>query len=138
MIEKEDFYHGAAIIKLFEDNRFISIKKGDQGFVINDDIFIFLKYRTKARSPWVFSFDDEDIKLLKGNAESFPKIIIIFICGGDGICPIRGKDLEYLLDNNPGWVSIRRKYNEQYRVSGSVKSLKRKISMRYWPSIAFD
>jgi hypothetical protein len=138
MIEKQEFYHGAAIIKLLEDVRCHDIKKHEHGFVVNGDVFIFLKYRTKSRSPWNFNLDSVDLQNIRSCISDFKQIIVVFICGGDGVCPILWQDIERILLGNPGWVSVRRSFNQQYGVEGSGCGLKGKISLREWPQIAFS
>lgn len=138
MIDKQEFYHGAAIIKLLEDGRCTNIKKRDCGFVINNEIFIFLKYRTKSRSPWNFNFDSVDIERIRSCARNFRKIIIALICGGDGICPLLWQNAEKILGGKAGWISARRNFNQQYGVEGSECSLKGKVSLKEWPEIVFD
>lgn len=138
MIDKQEFYHGAAVSRLLEDTRCQSIKKHDFGYVVNSEVFIFLKYRTKSRSPWNFGFDEEDLERIHSLVNCFKKIVIVLICGGDGICAILWRDAEKLLGNKAGWICARRKFNEQYGVTGSAGSLKGKVSLRQWPMIIFD
>ena len=138
MIDKQEFYHGVAIIRLLGDVRCRRVQKCDFGYTVNDDVFLFPKYTTKSRSPWRFNFSDEDVKRLNHFANSFSKMIIALICGGDGICAIPWKDCEIILGRKAGWVSARRSFHEQYTVAGSAGALKGKVSLRQWPVIAFE
>lgn len=138
MIDRQEFYHGAAIIKLLEDKRCEKVRKQDFGYTVNDEIFIFLKYSTKGRSPWRFSFSESDIECLNLLAGSFRKIILALICGGDGICSISWKEATGLLGNEAGWIAARRNFNEQYAVSGPRGKLNHKISLNEWPSKIFQ
>ena len=89
MLDKAAYYHGAAVIPILEDIRCRSIRKrGLLGYVVNDDKFVFLKYTTKAHSPWRFTFDQEDIgRSIKMN-EEYGRVVFGFVCGGDGVCAI--------------------------------------------------
>lgn len=67
MLDKSAYYHGAAVIPILEDARCSSIRKRESlGYVVNNDIFLFIKYTTKARPPWRFTFDQEDIDIFVG------------------------------------------------------------------------
>jgi hypothetical protein len=138
MIDKREFYHGVAIVRLLEDERCQNIKKRDFGYHVNDEIFIFPKYSTKSRSPWRFSFSKDDAERLNSLAGSFEKIVIVLICGGDGICTIDWREAADLLGNDAGWISAKRNFNEQYGVAGPLGKMNRKVSLREWPSIIFE
>lgn len=137
MIDKQEFYHGAAIICLLEDERCQKVQKHSLGYTVNDETFIFLKYATKSRSPWRFSFSRSEIESLNTISNSFKKIILVLICGGDGICSILWQEASELLGNDAGWISAKRDFNKQYGVAGSQRRLKGKVSLREWPSIVF-
>ena len=137
MIDKQEYYHGAAIIRLLEDERCQKVQKHSLGYTVNDETFIFLKYTTKSRSPWRFSFSRDEIESLNAIANSFRRIILVLICSGDGICTISWQEASKLLGNDAGWISAKRNFNEQYGVAGSQGKLKGKISLREWPSIVF-
>lgn len=138
MIDKQEFYHGAAIVRLLEDKRCHNIGKHEFGYIVNNDVYIFLKYRTKSRSPWTFCFSREENRRLNEQANAFKKIIIVLICGGDGICAILLQDAETILGYKEGRITVKRKFNEQYGVYGTVGALKGKISLQKWPGIVFD
>src|SRR5262245_35990784 len=116
MIEKQNFYHGAALVSLVEDARFQHIKKDLDGCVVNGNVFVLMKYRTNTKSPWNFIFNEDDLIKINNLDAVIKKIVIVLICGGDGICAISGEDLDKILGNQPGWVAVRRKFNQQYGV----------------------
>lgn len=136
MIEKQEFYHGAALYKIVEDPRFSIIKYHNGGFA-TEDTFIMFKYRTKTKSPWRFHLQANEIECLDNEAAKFPRITLAFICGGDGICGVLWQELWPLLDYENAWVSIRRNFNGQYSVSASKGELDRKIPQKRWPGILF-
>lgn len=138
MIDKREFYHGAALGRLVEDGRCEHIKKHEFGYTVNEEVFVFLKYTTKSRSPWRFSFSNDDIQHLNLLASQFKNIVIAMICGGDGICAISWRKAADLLGDKSGWISTRRKLNEQYAVAGQVNKLHGKVSLGEWPSIVFE
>lgn len=139
MIDKQEFYHGVAILRLLEDPRCQNVKKGDGGYVVNGDSFAFLKYSTKNRSPWGFSFGLEDIQRLDATAGTHRNVVVALICGGDGICAVSWKDAADLLGNQAvGWLSARRGFRELYAVAGPKGKLKHKISFQEWPALLFE
>lgn len=138
MIDKREFYHGVAIVRLLEDERCQRVRKRDFGYDVNGETLIFPKYSTKSRSPWRFSFSKDDAERLNSLASSFRKIVIVLVCGGDGICAIPWREAADLLGNEAGWVSAKRNFNEQYGVAGPRGKMNRKVSLRDWPSIIFE
>lgn len=134
MLDKADYYHGAAIIRLLDDNKCYSIKKnGYLGYVVNEKVFVFLKYTTKARSPWRFSFDQEDISRCLKMESEYESIALGLVCAGDGVCALKWEEAKNLLGGNPGWISAKRNHNERYEVAGSSDQLDRKVSVGRWP-----
>jgi len=138
MIDKQEFYHGAALIRLLSDPRCKSLTRHQMGYCINGSVFVILKYTTKHRSPWRYTFTNEEINQIHEAAGSFAKTIIIFINAGDGISALSLNELDNVLGSTIGWVSMSREFNEQYAASGSRGSLKHKISLTRWPGFAFD
>lgn len=138
MIDKQEFYHGAAIIRILEDNRCRNIRKHDFGYLVNDNVFVFMKYSAKSRSPWGFSFSDQEIIRINSVPSCVTKIEIALICGGDGICNISFQDLENILGGKSGRISAKRAFGEQYKVSGPVCPIKGKIPLSQWPQSVFE
>jgi len=138
MIDKQEYYHGAAIIRLLEDRRFNTIAKHACGYIINVEVLTLLKYTTRARSPWRFTFTLDEMVNIETLIKKNEKIIIALICGGDGVCAIHAKELYSILGDNPGWISVKRNFNEQYGVAGPNGYLERKVSFQRWPSIIFE
>lgn len=137
MIEKLEFYHGAAIIRLIEDERCVSVGKNEYGYVVNGDRSIGVKYTTKAQSPWRFTFSDDDITRFDLAAMQFDSCIAVLVCGGDGVCSIPWNVARNLLGGSPGWLAAKRSFKGCYAVSGPAGGLKKKVPDNQWPSIVF-
>jgi hypothetical protein len=137
MIDKQEFYHGAALIRLLNDPRCKSLTRHQMGYCVNGAVFVLLKYTTKHRSPWRYTFTDEEINQIHESAGRFVETIIVFINAGDGISALSLEELDTVLGPSIGWISMARKFNEQYAVSGSRGSLKHKISLTRWPALVF-
>lgn len=138
MLYKFGYYHGAAIIRLLEDERCRSVHKQGLGYVVNERNFVFFKYRTKTRSPWGFNFDQEDIDYCLKIAGAYERFVLGLICGGDGICALNWEEAKTLLGGKAGSISVERKHRHQYSVWGSVEELKNKISVSRWPVLLFE
>jgi hypothetical protein len=137
MIAKKEFYHGVAIIRLLEDKRYQTVRKDELGYIVNDQVFVFVKYTTRTRTPWIFTFRQDEVEQLNSRATSFRDIVIVLVCGGDGICAVSWCNASHLLGNKAGWISARRKFNEQYAVAGQTGQLPGKVSLSEWPLIVF-
>jgi hypothetical protein len=138
MIAKWEFYHGVALVRLLKDKRFQTVRKDRLGYIVNDRVFVFVKYTTKARTPWMFTFGQKEVEQLNSLATTFRDIIVVLVCAGDGICAVSWCDASRLLGNKGGWISTRRKFNEQYAVAGQAGQLSGKDSLSEWPSIVFE
>lgn len=136
MLDKSGYYHGAAIIRALEDSRCRSVRKDGIGYIINEEIAVFIKYSTKARSPWSYTFDDEDLdRCHKMAAER--RVILSLVCGGDGVCALEWNEVCILLAGKSGRIAAGRKHNESYAVWGTAGALKGKIPVGRWPEISF-
>jgi hypothetical protein len=86
-----------------QDARCQSIRKlGSLGYVLNDETFLFIKYTTKERSPWRFTFDQEDVDRSIGAAARYRQLIFGFVYGSGGICAIDWVQGCELLGSKPG------------------------------------
>jgi len=137
MIEKLEFYHGAALVRLIEDDRCKSVGKSEYGYLVNGDRSVLIKYTTKAQSPWRFTVSEDDIARFDGAAEKFEICIMVLVCGGDGVCSVPWRTARDLLGGSPGWLAAKRSFNGCYGVSGSAGMLKKKIPVNQWPGIVF-
>jgi hypothetical protein len=139
MLYRNGYYHGAAIVRLLDDHRCRSVRKhGHFGYVVNEDMFVFLKYTTKARTPWGFTFDQEDIDRCISMSSSYRRVVLGFICGDDGVCALGWSQARRLLAEKPGRIAVGRKHNKQYDVWGSAGELKGKIPLNHWPTLLFE
>lgn len=136
MIDKRDFYHGVAVLRVVEDPRCISIIKDTFGYAVNGEIFFAVKYSTKDKSPWQFSITEDEFR----GIQSLPseRTLIVFVCGGDGMCGIPWDQAKNLMGNRPGWISVRRSFGGWYGLKGTEGSLDYKIPTKNWPSILFE
>ena len=135
MIEKQDFYHGATLVRLLDDTRCKSISRSSIGYEVNRATEIYLKYSAKTRSPWAFTLTQTEIDKME---KADKPVVIAFICGGDGICAITLSEVKDIFKGPIACISIKRRYREQYGVSGPVGSLKEKVHFNRINMLAFE
>jgi hypothetical protein len=138
MLERQEFYWGAAIIRLLDNPKCTSLSKSKGGYLVNSTQFFALKYSTKSRTPWHFTFGGDEINKLSETSGQQKSVVIGLVCGGDGVCAVTWKQAESLLNGKPGWISVRRNFHERYGVAGSAGELENKISIRDWPALLFE
>jgi len=138
MIEKLEFYHGAALVRVIEDPRCETIAKHACGYRVNNNRLLAIKYSTKAQSPWGFTFSEEDISRFSAASAESGDCFIALVCGGDGVCALSWAIASALLAQSPGRIAAKRGFAGCYAVSGPAGSLKGKVAMNRWPAIVFD
>jgi len=138
MIDRLEFYHGAAIVRLIEDPRCSSVGKRDFGYSVNGDRFVLVKYTKKAHSPWRFSISLADIERLDAFSKTSAACLLALVCGGDGVCAVSWNAARTLIGSETGWLSAKRLHNESYAVSGPLGDLPKKVALNQWPAIVFE
>ena len=138
MIEKLEFYHGAALVRAIEDPRCQTIVKHPCGYRVNTSRILAIKYSTRAHSPWGFTFSGEDISRFNTASAEFGDCLIALVCGGDGICALSWTVAAALLAEAPGRIAAKRGFAGCYAVNGPGGELKSKVAMNRWPAIIFD
>ena len=136
MIEKQEYYHGAAILRLLSDERTCTVRPAGAGFIVNGYIYILIKYATKTISPWRFTFSLSELR----SVEEYLRrgdVILALVCGGDGICAIQWSVASQVLGDVPSWMSCQRGFNKRYVVSGPLGEIARRIPHGQWPSVVF-
>ena len=136
--KKQEFYEGAALHLLARTGRLSSVRYAAPFFELNDDLALLVKYTTKGRSPWGFTFTPEEQRLLRSRALKQTTVIGL-VCGADGIVGMRYD--AYLTIAVPRssalHVSCYRQHGEHYEVSGPDGTLNKKIPPSNWNRI-FD
>lgn len=136
MIDKRDFYHGVAVLRVIDDPRCTSIVKDSFGYAVNGELFFSIKYSKKNKTPWQFNITEDEFDGL--NSIPAERICVVFVCGGDGMCAAPWEKICELLGNKPGWIAARRKFGGWYGLSGTEGKLDYKIPVRSWPAILFE
>jgi hypothetical protein len=135
-IKKQEFYEGAALHLLARSGGITSIQYEPPLFVVNNRLLVLLKYSTRGRSPWGFTFMPDEQVLLQTRASKL-KTVIGLICGADGVAAF---DYDaYLTVAAPRTSAIHiacyRQHGEHYEVNGPDGKLDRKVAPSNWQRI---
>jgi hypothetical protein len=135
-IKKQDFYEGAALHLLARTNQVESISYDAPFYLINNKVSVLLKYCTRIRSPWGFTFTEDEQTTLK-RASKRLSLIIGLICGSDGVAAV---DYESFLTvarprQSAIHVACYRGHWEHYEVNGPDGTLDRRVSPSNWQRI---
>ena len=135
-IKKQEFYEGAALHLLARSGGIRSIRYEPPFFVVNDHLLVLLKYSTRSRSPWGFTFTSDEQILLHGRASEF-KTVIGLVCGADGVAAFSYDAYCSVAALKGGAVHIAcyRQHGEHYEVNGPDGRLNRKVPPSNWQRI---
>jgi hypothetical protein len=135
-IKKQEFYEGAALHQLSRRGRITSLTYEPPFFIFNDSLSVCLKYSTRGRTPWGFTFTPDEQLLLRNRGKR-RDVIIGLICGPDGIAAISYEEYRTIapLKKYAIHVSCYRKHGEHYGVFGPDGELERKIAPSLWQRI---
>jgi hypothetical protein len=135
-IKKQEFYEGAALHLLARSGRITSIRYEPPLFVVNNQLLVLLKYSTRGRSPWGFTFMPDEQVLLQNRA-SESKIVIGLICGADGVAAFTYDDYRSVAALRKAAVHIAcyRQHGEHYEVKGPDGRLDGKVAPSNWQRI---
>lgn len=132
-IQKQEFYEGAALHQLIRGCRGATIAFVAPFFELDGRLRVHLKYSTRVRSPWGFTFMPDEQRLLASEASGMP-IVIGLVCGSDGVATV---PLGLLLSiARPRDVAVRvacsRRHREHFEVSGPDGTAPGKIPPSNW------
>jgi len=132
-IKKQEFYEGAAIYLLARTGAIKAIHYQSPFFVLNEDVFVLLKYSTKSRSPWSFTFTNDEQEILSRQAAE-SKTMIGLICGSDGVaaCPYAAYRAVAAPRESAIHIACYRRHGEHYEVCGPDGSVAGKIPPSHW------
>jgi hypothetical protein len=135
-IKKQEFYEGAALYILARNGGITSIRYESPFFVLNGDLLVYLKYSTRGRSPWGFTFMQEEQALLQTKAGKF-RVVIALICGADGVAAFTYESYRRVaaLTNSAVHIACYRRHCEHYEVNGPDGTLDEKVAPSVWRKI---
>jgi hypothetical protein len=135
-IKKQEFYEGAALHLLARTGRITSIHYEAPFFLLNQRLLVYLKYSTRGRSPWGFTFTHDEQENLRARA-SESKIVVALVCGADGVAAFSYDYYLQLAEPRDAAVHIAcyRLHGEHYEVCGPDGRLDGKVSPSDWKRI---
>jgi hypothetical protein len=135
-IKKQEFYEGAALHLIARTGLVTSIRYDPPFFFLNDCMTVLLKYSTRGRSPWGFTFTGDEQQQLLTKSSGFP-ITIGLVCGADGIAAISYDSYVSVapLRKSAVHVACYRAHGEHYEIAGPDGPLKRRVAPSSWQKI---
>lgn len=135
-IKKQEFYEGAALHLLARAGGITGIRYEPPFFLLNERLLVLLKYSTRGRSPWGFTFTMDEQLILERRSSEF-EIVIGLICGGDGIAAFSYSDYQSVAVPRPSAIHIAcyRQHGKHYAVNGPDGTLDGKIAPSNWMRI---
>ena len=135
-IRKQEFYEGAALHLLARSGQIRSLRYAAPLFFVNDRTSVMLKYSTRARSPWGFTFTADEQRLLEKTAPDY-RIVIGLICGSDGVAAITLQSFREIatIRESALHIACYRNHGEHYEVCGPNGALGRKVPPSNWQRI---
>lgn len=132
-IQKQEFYEGAALYMLAREGGLSSIRYEHPIFVVNGALSLLLKYSTKIRSPWGFTFACDEREMLDQRSIG-SRVIIGLVCGSDGVATLDYRSFAHLVPTGKSaiHVSCYRQHGEYYEISGPKGSLDKKVAPSEW------
>ena len=135
-LKKQQFYEGAALHLLARAGGITGIRYEGPFFFLNDHLSVFLKYCTKGRSPWGFTFTADEQNALRDRALQH-EVVIGLICGADGVVALPYDAYASIATTRDSAirVSCYRQHNEQYEINGPDGRLTGKVPPSNWQRI---
>lgn len=137
-IKKQEYYEGAALFKIINSAKKISISRETPFFLLDDKRRIYLKYSTANQAPWSFTFSLSEQSLIAKNYRE--PVIIGLICGGDGVVALPSSllmEIANFIGVNFS-ISCRRSHGSYYEVAGPDGISRKKIAPSDWDRMLVD
>jgi hypothetical protein len=135
-LKKQEFYEGAALHLIAKAGSLKSVRYEQPFFLFNGTVAVLLKYSTRGRSPWGFTFSPDEQRQLASRSDKIDTAIGL-ICGADGVASFSYRDFLDVAPITAASVHIAcyRAHGQHYEVCGPVGSLDRKIPPSNWQRI---
>lgn len=135
-IKKQEFYEGAALHLLARTGRMTRIRYEAPYFLINDHLLVYLKYCTRGRSPWGFTFTADEQRVLQQRSSEL-EIVLGLVCGSDGVAALDYEDYRNVAAPRTFAVHIAcyRQHREHYEVNGPDGTVNGKVAPGDWLKI---
>jgi hypothetical protein len=135
-IKKQEFYEGAALHLLARSGDVSSIRYDAPFFLMNGIVACCLKYCTKGRSPWGFTFAVDEQTALQARAARV-RVVLGLVCGADGVAAIEYDAYQRIASPRMASIHIAcyRQHREYFAVIGPDGELPGKVAPSEWQRI---
>jgi hypothetical protein len=132
-IKKEAYYEGAALQLLARANVVTELKYEAPFYIVDGGFLLYLKYSTKGRSPWPFTFTPDEQALLRRRAAA-SCLAIGLVCGFDGVVALSYDAFVQVASTRGSAIRIScyRQRGEHYELNGPDGTFDRKIAPSNW------
>lgn len=135
-IKKQDFYEGAALHLLARSGGVLTVRYDAPFFLMNDSVACYLKYSTRGRSPWGFTFTSDEQALLESRASDY-RTVLALVCGADGVAAIEHNAFRRIASPRKASIHVAcyRRHREHYGIAGPDGELIEKVAPSVWQRI---
>lgn len=144
-IQPKDFYHGSALTQIVEDPSFTALNKADTKYghyLINNNIRLLIKHSTIENSPWPYTFQPDDLRVIASDIHMGAKTFVCLICGLKTICVLDSDQINEAIDlfaQGTQWMRVEvRTAGGSLWVQGQRGECRRSIPHTAFPTIIFD
>lgn len=104
-IDRQDLYHGAALVQLVENGQAIiqkmqpspyyriSVATAPKG---EENRYIYIKYVSRNSEPFRFAFSDQERKFLDSELTRNAPVFVVLVCGSSYVCVLDKKQYRAL------------------------------------------
>jgi hypothetical protein len=136
-ISKQAFYEGAALHLVVRSGEMTNIRYDDPFYCLNKGLLVLVKYTTKGRSPWGFTFTADEQRLLKRKSAKPEGIVIGLVCGDDGVAAVTYEQYVTIASSRQTAIHVAcfRRHDEHYEIRGPDGTLPGKVPPSAWRNL---
>lgn len=100
-------------------------------YIVNEHAPIMAKYASSRKGPWSFTFHPAHVENYQKAYQQYGMCIVALVCAMDGVAALKPSQFQQVvsLDTaSTASISIARRLNHMYAVSGTAGDLNRRIS----------
>lgn len=142
-IQTQDLYHGAVLTQITEHPSFKALNKADSlygHYLVNHDTRLFVKYLSKATSPWNFKFSVNEMQSIQNDMQLTRNVFLCLVCGQETICSLNIQEFSNLIDltsTENQSIIVEVPPNGSMHVKGTLGDLDRTLRHNSFPEKIF-
>ena len=140
-IQEQDIFHGPGLVQVVEHPSFKALNRASAKYghyLINTDRHVFAKYSSRKKSPWQFTFQQDDLTNIQGQSGA---VFVMLSCGHETICALTKAELEEIIDLDSSAqqsVTIEVPSGGSCHVRGNLGKLSKAIPHNQFPKKLFE